>query len=102
MKIKNIEDLDAWKEAILFCEMIYKLANKLPIKHLRASARGVAANIAERFGRYFYKENLRFYGIAKGCLNEVKSDLNICLRIEYITQENLMSIFFKQIRLNQY
>lgn len=94
MKITKLEDLDAWQEARKLCDEIYRLARQLPAfeeynikKHLRESARGVAANIAEGFGRYFYKENLRFYGIARGCLNEVKSDLYICFDNEFIKQE---------------
>jgi len=102
MKIEKIEDLDAWKESTILCEMIYQVTNTLPesekytlTKHLRASSRGIAANIAEGFGRYYYKENLRFYGIAKGCLNEVKSDINICFQIKYINQEKFDEIIYQ-------
>ncbi|MFZ5364968.1 MAG: four helix bundle protein [Patescibacteria group bacterium] len=96
MKITRIEDLEAWEEARKLCWMVYAIAKQLPNfeeynikKHFRESARGVAANIAEGFGRYFYKENLRFYGIARGCLYEVKSDLYICFDVNYIDQEEL-------------
>ncbi len=96
MKITKLEELDAWQEARKLCEGIYQLVKQLPSfeeynikKHMRESARGVAANIAEGFGRYFYKENLRFYGIARGCLNEVKSDLYVCFDAEFIDQEKL-------------
>ncbi|MFZ5365515.1 MAG: four helix bundle protein [Patescibacteria group bacterium] len=102
MKIQNIEDLDAWRESMVFCEMIYKLTNTLPesekynlVKHLRESARGVGANIAEGFGRYFYKENLRFYGIAKGCLNEVINDLHIGYRVSYIDKDTFDDYMFQ-------
>jgi len=96
MKIEKLEDLEAWQEAKKLCKMVYDLTKNFPKseeynlkKHLRESARGVAGNIAEGFGRYFLKENLRFYGIAQGCLNEVKSDSYISFDVEYIKEEDL-------------
>ncbi len=94
--IYKIEDLDAWQEARRLCKMIYIVVNKLPKsedynlkKHLRESSRGTAANIAEGFGRYFFRDSLRFYGIAKGCLNEVKSDLHVSFDVGYIKEKDL-------------
>ena len=78
--IRKLEELDAWQEARKLCGIVYGIVSTFPkeeiynlTKHLRESVRGAASNIAEGFGRYFFKENLRFYGIAKGCLNEVKT-----------------------------
>ncbi|MFH1822131.1 MAG: four helix bundle protein [Patescibacteria group bacterium] len=103
MTIKKLEDLEAWQEARLLCQGVYIITKSYPKseeyilkKHLRESARGVASNIAEGFGRYYFKENLRFYGIAKGCLNEVKSDLFISFDVGYISSE-LLQKFLKQI-----
>lgn len=102
MTIKRLEDLEAWQEARLLCKWIYKLTEHYPRqeeynlkKHLRESARGTASNIGEGFGRYFFKENLRFYGIAKGCLGEVKSDLYISYDVGYIKEEILQK-YIKQ------
>jgi four helix bundle protein len=96
MVIRKLEDLEAWQEARLLGKWIYKLTENYPKiedynlkKHLRESSRGTTSNIAEGFGRYFFKENLRFYGIAKGCLNEVKSDLYISFDNGYIKEEIL-------------
>jgi four helix bundle protein len=102
MTINKLEDLEVWKEARLLCKWIYILTNKYPKqedfnlkKHLRESARGVPANIAEGYGRYFYKENLRFYGISRGCLNEVKNDLYISQDVGYIKIE-IFEKFYNQ------
>lgn len=96
MIIKKLEELEAWQEARLLCKWIYILTVNYPKseeynlkKHLRESARGTASNIGEGFGRYFFKEKLRFYGIAKGCLDEVKSDLYISFDVGYIKEEVL-------------
>jgi len=80
--IKKLEDLEIWKEALNLGKLIYRLTEKLPKseeynlkKHLKENARGFPANIAEGFSRYFRKEKLHFYGIARGCLGEMKSDI---------------------------
>jgi len=103
MTIKRLEDLEAWQEAKLLCKWIYILTANYPKseeynlkKHLRESARGTASNIGEGFGRYFFRENLRFYGIAKGCLNEVKSDLYISFDVGYI-REKILQKYIGQV-----
>lgn len=80
--IRKIEDLNVWQEARKLGKLIYELADKLPKseeynlkKHLKENARGFPANISEGFYRYFKKEKLHFYSIAKGCLGEIKSDI---------------------------
>ncbi len=99
MKIEKLEDLEAWQEARKLCDMVYKLTLNFPKseeynikKHTRESARGIAANIAEGFGRHFLKENLRFYGIAQGCLNEVKSDFYLSFDAGYINDDELNAV----------
>lgn len=101
--IKKLEDLEAWQEARKLCKGIYEITKILPreekyniIKHLKESARGVMGNIAEGFGRYFYKESMRFYDIARGCLNEVKSDIYLSYNTNYIS-ELILKNFIKQI-----
>lgn len=96
--------MEAWQEARKLCKGVYVLTENYPKseeynlkKHLRESARGTASNIGEGFGRYFFKENLRFYGIAKGCLNEVKSDLYISFDVGYIKKEEILRRCIKQV-----
>ena len=80
--IKKLEDLEIWQEALKLGKLIYELAEKLPKseeynlkKHLRENARGFPANIGEGFYRYFHKEKLHFYSIARSCFGEMKSDI---------------------------
>jgi len=90
--IRRIEDLEAWQEAKKLCVGVYEISKYYPreekynlVKHLRESSRGVAGNIAEGFGRYFFKESMQFYDIAKGCLSEVKSDILLSENLKYIS-----------------
>ena len=101
--IKNLVDLEVWQDARKLCRGIYIITKDYPKneeyvlkKHLRESARGTASNIAEGFGRYFFRDSLRFYGIAKGCLEEVRSDLYISFDNLYINQE-ILDKFISQV-----
>ncbi|NQU77572.1 four helix bundle protein [Candidatus Falkowbacteria bacterium] len=103
MTIKKLVDLEVWQEARKLCRGVYIIIRVFPKteewnikKHLRESARGTVANIAEGFGRYFYKESLKFYGVAMGCLEEVRSDLYISFDNGYINEETLNK-FLKQV-----
>ncbi len=49
-------------------------------KQLVRAADSVSANIAEGYGRYFYKESKQFYFFARGSIQETKSWLGKCKR----------------------
>ena len=101
--IKNLEDLEAWQEARKLCAGIYKITKKFPesekyniTKHLRESGRGTMGNIGEGFARYFYKESMQFYDVARGCLGEIRSDIYLSHDLGYI-KEKILNRFIKQI-----
>lgn len=103
MAIKDFRDLKVWQESIKLTKGVYIITEDyLPderfnlTKHLRESARGTAANIAEGFGRYFFKEKLKFYGIARGCLYEVLNDIEISYQVGHINKE-MYERFINQI-----
>lgn len=103
MPIRNIKDLEVWQESVKLTKGVYIITNKFPdsekynlIKHLRESSRGCAANIAEGFGRYYFREKLQFYGIARGCLLEVFNDIETSYQVSYITKE-MYAHFMAQI-----
>src|ERR1700692_873592 len=53
-------------------------------KQLVRAADSISANIAEGYGRYFYKESKQFYFYSRGSIQETKSWLSKCLRRELI------------------
>jgi four helix bundle protein len=92
-KIEKLEDINAWKEARKLSKIINKIIRKLPKheqygvgKHLLENGRNVPGNIAEGFGRFYYKDSVQFYRVAKGSLNEIKSDVYICFDRKYIDE----------------
>lgn len=92
--IKSFKDLEVWNLAIDFAVKIYSFTNTLPTEEtyslssqLRRAAVSVPSNIAEGQKRGNPKEFKRFIFIAKGSLAELITQLTICNRIGYLSDE---------------
>jgi four helix bundle protein len=57
---------------------------------IRAS-RSVTANIAEGYGRFYYKENIAFCRKARGSLKETQEHLITAFDESYVTREDLIT-----------
>ena len=82
--------LNVWHKSMDFVEEIYKL--DLPqsenfglVSQIRRSVVSIPSNIAEGNGRNSNKEFIRFLNIGMGSLFEVQTQLEICIRLKYIT-----------------
>ncbi|MBI4033217.1 MAG: four helix bundle protein [Candidatus Blackburnbacteria bacterium] len=47
--------------------------------------------VYSEFGRFFIRDSTQFYRVALGSLNEIKSDLYLCVDREYLAEEELPS-----------
>lgn len=56
-------------------------------KQMTRSADSVSANIAEGYGRFFYKESKQFYFYSRGSLQETKAWLSKCQRRKIVEQQ---------------
>ena len=88
--VKNYEDLDVWLQAMELVTMIYQQTKRFPKEELygltsqiRRAAVSIPSNIAEGQGRETTKDFVHFLVIARGSLNEVKTQLEIARRLEY-------------------
>lgn len=106
--IEKIEDLLVWQEARILNKEIYLITSKFPKdeefnikKHLRQCSRNIPGNIAEGFGRYHYQESMQFYRIARGSLNELKSDSYLSFDLEYICKNELLQILARVDVINK-
>jgi len=88
------EQLDMWQFSMDFVTDIYKLLNRFPERErfsltsqIRRAAISVPSNIAEGSSRFSEKEKIHFNEIALGSLAEVICQLDIALRVGYISQE---------------
>jgi four helix bundle protein len=94
-KIKSFTDLLAWQEAHLLVLKIYLFTGKFPkselfgiISQLRRTMTSVTANIAEGFGRYSYKDRIKFYIQARGSILEVENFIITARDLKYLKTNN--------------
>ena len=92
----SFEDLEVYKAAREFRKKIFSLIKKLPAhekynleSQMRRASTSVTNNIAEGHGRYHYQENIQFLRIARGSLEEILDDLNICLDEQYFPETEI-------------
>ncbi len=67
-------------------------------KQLVRAADSISANIAEGYGRYFYKESKQFYFYSRGSLLEIKPWLSKCRR-RLIIQETICDDLLHQAEI---
>ena len=94
-KIKDFTDLKVWQEGHKLVVLIYNATRNFPkeelyslVNQLRRAVSSHTANIAEGFGRHFYKEKLQYYYQAQGSLTEVKNFLLISKDVGYIPRSD--------------
>ena len=81
---ESFQDLIVWQRSIQLSVALYKLTSDFPqderfglTNQLRRAGVSVASNIAEGYGRTSSGEYKHFLGMARGSLNEVKTQLVI-------------------------
>lgn len=79
MEIKDFRDLEIYKIACEIIKLIYQIVEYLPpgekyisVRHLKESGQSMAANIAEAWGRFHFKDRLNFLYNSRGSLYEVQ------------------------------
>ena len=88
---QTFEDLDTYRVAREFRKAIYVVARKLPesekfglVSQVRRAAVSLTNNIAEGHGRFHYLDQIKFVLQARGSLEELLDDLNVCQDEEYL------------------
>jgi four helix bundle protein len=88
---KTFESLEAYKVAREFRKEMYAAARKLPdtekfglTSQIRRAAVSLTNNIAEGHGRYHYLDQIKFMLQARGSLEKLIDDLNVCIDEKYL------------------
>ncbi len=83
----TLEKLEVYQLAESYSDIIWnlvsgweKFAKDTIGKQMVRAADSISANIAEGYGRYYYKESKQFYFYSRGSLQETKSWLSKCKR----------------------
>jgi four helix bundle protein len=90
-RYRTFEDLEAYQVAREFRRAMYAVNRRLPSfekfelgSQIRRSAVSLTNNIAEGHGRFHYLEQIKFCLNARGSLEELLDDLNICADESYL------------------
>ncbi len=109
----NIKELNVYTESLRFSNKIWDIFSKWDYfekktigQQLVRSADSISANIAEGYGRYHYKENLKFCYYSRGSLEETRDWLRKAFHRKLIpdnTKDDI-EIFLEKfpISLNSY
>ncbi len=98
--LQSFEELACWKEARILRNFVKnEIIPKFPssekfelTSQIRRSSRSVGNNIAEGFGRFHFKENIRFCRMARGSLNETLDHGIVAFDEGYISEETLKGL----------
>ncbi len=90
-KIIHFTGLNAWKEGHKLILEVYTLVEKFPKKEqfgltsqIERAAVSITSNIAEGFSRFYFKDKIRFYYMARGSVSEVQNLLIIAKDLQFI------------------
>ena len=102
------EKLDIWKEGMELVEAVYRLSKSFPpsepfglTAQLRRSAISIPSNIAEGSGRGSKPAFVNFARISQGSLFEVRTQLEIAVRIGFVTEEEVAPIMERAVKLSR-
>ena len=90
-RYQTFEDLEAYKAAREFRKAMYGVSRRLPAfekfelaSQIRRAAVSLTNNIAEGHGRFHYLDQIKFMLQARGSLQELIDDLNVCEDENYL------------------
>jgi four helix bundle protein len=98
-RIRSFRDLKVWQNAMNLVTQVYELSDKFPAKEqytltsqLRRAAISVPSNIAEGSSKRSLREYIRFLNIAHGSLAEIETQLEIAVRLNYISADVILKL----------
>ncbi|MBA4150111.1 MAG: four helix bundle protein [Verrucomicrobia bacterium] len=98
-KFQTFEDLEVYRVAREFRKAMYAVTRKLPdfekfelVSQIRRAAVSLTNNVAEGHGRFHYLDQIKFMLQARGSLQELIDDLNVCVDEKYLTEAEVESL----------
>ncbi len=107
-ELQGHKDLKAWQCAMDLVVFIYQLTRTFPrdelyglVAQLRRAAVSIPSNIAEGYGRHSARELYRFVNNALGSLREVETQVELALRLGYISNSTCADSMRQTKRVKQ-
>lgn len=107
-KVTDLLDLEIYQEAMEIGDVVWNLVESFPHfatntlgYQFTRSADSIAANIAEGYGRYHHKENLKFCYYARGSLRETECWLTKSVKRQIIDRDTGKELYEKLINLRK-
>lgn len=98
----TLEKLEVYNLAEEFSDEIWDIVDGWKIflkdtigKQIVRSADSISANVAEGYGRYYYKESKQFYFYSRGSIQETKSWIGKCKRRKLVKEEKCEELLQK-------
>src|SRR6266498_2267657 len=98
-KFQTFEDLETYKVAREFRKTMYAVTRRLPnfekfelASQIRRAAVSLTNNIAEGHGRFHYLDQIKFMLHARGSVEELIDDLNVCEDEKYLTAREVSDL----------
>src|SRR5207244_13606967 len=90
-RFQTFEDLETYKAASEFRKTMYAVTRRLPsfekfelASQIRRAAVSATNNISEGHGRFHFLDQIKFMLQARGSVQELIDDLNVCEDEEYL------------------
>src|SRR5437016_8651156 len=107
-RYQTFEDLEVYQVAREFRKPMYRVAARLPAEEkfalasqIRRAAVSLTNNIAEGRGRFHFLDQIKFTLQARGSLEELLDDLNVCIDLNYCSQEEIEKLRSEGRRVHQ-
>jgi len=98
-QFRTFEDLEVYQIAREFRKKMYGVTRRLPdfekfelASQIRRAAVSLTNNIAEGHGRYHFADQVRFFLGARGSLQELVDDLNVCNDEKYLGEDEVAEL----------
>src|SRR5258708_40039723 len=96
---QTFEDLETYKLARAFRKAMYAVSRKLPsfekfelASQIRRASVSLTNNIAEGHGRWHYLDHIKFILQARGSLEELVDDVNVCEDEQYLPPSEIAEL----------
>ena len=98
-RYQTFEDLEVYQVARGFRKAMYIVARRLPAEEkfsltsqIRRAAVSLTNNIAEGHGRFHFLDQIKFVLQARGSLEELLDDLNVCIDENYLSVQEIETV----------